>query len=317
MTGGAVTDKTVTGVAAAIAAAQVPRLGALTLDHIAHFVPDRHSAGEALERLGFTLTPFSEQSHRLDADGPLVPAGTGNRCVMLERGYLEFLTAFGESIVADQLRAAMRRYVGVHLIAFGTSAAEADYARLEREGFSPLYPVALQRPIGTEHGEETARFTVVRVPPQSMPEGRIQYCRQETSEFVWQARWLAHANGAVELASVVLCVADPDEAAARYGRYTGLTPAGDGPWRMLATSRGTLAFGTAETLERELGLRAPALPWMAAYTLHVRDLAQTRDYLREAGAAARDLDADRCLVELPAALGGAVIFAARRAGTLQ
>lgn len=298
------------GAAAAVAAAQVPAAGELTLDHIAHFVPDKDAASASLERLGFTLTPFSEQSHRLDADGPLVPAGTGNRCVMLERGYLEFLAAFGESTVADQLRAAMRRYVGVHLIAFGTSAAEADYARLQREGFSPLYPVALQRPIGTEHGEETARFTVVRVPPRSMPEGRIQYCRQETPAFVWQARWLTHPNGAIGLASVVLCVGDADEAAARYGRYTGLAPASDGPWRTLATGRGTLAFGTADTLERELGLRAPALPWMAAYTLLVRDLAQTRDYLRDAGVAARDLDAGRCLVELPAALGGAVIFAA-------
>jgi hypothetical protein len=305
------------GEAAAVAAAQVPAAGELTLDHIAHFVPDRHAASEALERLGFTLTPFSEQSHRLTADGPLVPAGTGNRCVMLERGYLEFLTAFGESTVADQLRAAMRRYVGVHLIAFGTSAAEADYARLEREAFSPLHPVALQRPIATEHGEETARFTVVRVPPPAMPEGRIQYCRQETPQFVWQGRWLDHANGAIALASVVLCVADPAEASARYGRYTGLAPASDGPWHTLATSRGTLAFGTADTLERELGLRAPAVPWIAAYTLRVRELEATRDYLRAAAVTVRELDPGRCLVELPAALGGAMIFAASRAGTLQ
>ena len=131
----------VTARAAAVAQAQVPKAGELTLDHVSHFVPDRDAASAALERLGFTLTPFSEQSHRLTADGPLVPAGTGNRCVMLERGYLEFLTPFGESTIADQLRAAMRRYVGIHLVAFGTAAAEADYARLEREGFTPLYPV--------------------------------------------------------------------------------------------------------------------------------------------------------------------------------
>src|SRR6188768_900195 len=82
------------------------------IDHIAHFVPDIVHAGEALEQLGFTLTPFSMQSHRLEADGPLVPAGTGNRCVMLQRGYLEFLTPTHDTPNAQQLHLAIRRYTG-------------------------------------------------------------------------------------------------------------------------------------------------------------------------------------------------------------
>ena len=102
----------------------------ITIDHAAHFVPDIDAAGAALERLGYTLTPFSAQSHRLKADGPLVSAGTGNRCVMLERGYLEFLTPTGDTPMADQLRRAIARYLGIHLIAFGTDAPEADHARL-------------------------------------------------------------------------------------------------------------------------------------------------------------------------------------------
>jgi hypothetical protein len=292
----------------AAALAQVPAHGELTLDHIAHFVPDMDAASTALARLGFTLTPFSAQSHRLTPDGPLVPAGTGNRCVMLERGYLEFLTAFGESSVADQLRAAMRRYIGVHLVAFGTAAPQADHARLAREGFQPLEPVALQRPIGTESGERTARFSVVRVPPASMPEGRIQYCEQRTPGFLWQPRWLDHANGAVALDAVTLCVADVHEAAARYARFTGLAAESAGRWRVLRTSRGTLAFGSRETVEGELGIAAPALPWIAAYTLRVRDLAATCAYLRSAAWSPRILDARRSLVALPDALGGAIVF---------
>ena len=287
----------------------MPGPGELNLDHVAHFVPDRAAASAALERLGFTLTPFSEQSHRLEENGPLVPAGTGNRCVMLERGYLEFLTPFGESSIADQLRAAIRRYVGVHLVAFGTAAPQADYERLQREGFQPLHPVALQRPIGTETGEATARFTVVRVPPGTMPEGRIQYCAQLTPDNVWQPRWLAHANGAIALASVVLSVADPQEAAQRYGRYTGIDPSRDAAWWTLKTSRGELRFGTSATVDKELGLAAPATPWIAGYTLEVRDLSATRAFLRDSAVKTRDLDETRCLVELPEALGGAIVFA--------
>src|ERR1700687_4055257 len=109
---------------------QVPPAGSLNVDHVSHFVPDMDAASTALERLGFTLTPFSSQSHRLERDGPLVPAGTGNRCVMLKQGYLEFLTPTAETPIADQLREAMRRYVGIHLVAFGTAAADSDHARL-------------------------------------------------------------------------------------------------------------------------------------------------------------------------------------------
>ena len=74
---------------AKIAAAQAPRPGNLSLDHVAHFVPDMENAAPALEKLGFTLTPFSAQSHRLEPGGPLTPAGTGNRCIMFKRGYIE------------------------------------------------------------------------------------------------------------------------------------------------------------------------------------------------------------------------------------
>ena len=67
------------GLGAGAARGQVPKRGELTLDHLAHFVPDAEGASDALTRLGFTLTPFSEQSHRLRDDGPLVPAGTASR----------------------------------------------------------------------------------------------------------------------------------------------------------------------------------------------------------------------------------------------
>jgi len=225
-----------------VADQQLPPAGKLCLDHVAHFVPEVDAASDALTRLGFTLTPFSPQSHRLQPDSPLVPAGTGNRCVMLSAGYLEFLTPLADTPIAGQLRTAMGRYVGVHLIAFGTSQAQSDHARLTQAGFSPLDAVALQRQIETLQGMDTARFTVVRVLPGTMAEGRIQYCQHLTPRLVWQSRWLEHPNGATGLTGVLLCVADPREAAQRYARFTGLTPQPNGnAWR-IDTVRGYLAF---------------------------------------------------------------------------
>ena len=308
----------------AVSDAQVPPAALLNVDHVAHFVPDIDAASAALERLGFTLTPFSPQSHRLEPEGPLVPAGTGNRCVMLERGYLEFLTPTLDTPVADPLRAAIARYIGVHLIAFGTSAPERDHTRLATEGFEPLPPVALQRPIGTESGEDTARFTVVRVPPGRMAEGRIQFCRHHTPQLLWQRRWLEHRNGVLGIAGVFLCAADPEEAAARYSRFTGLeAKRAESTWR-IETARGVLVFVQAQTLERSFHVTAPALPWIAGYVLECKAPGATRDYLSRAGAEVTTMARGHLLVPLPPALGGIIVFAAPgasapdfQAGTLQ
>jgi hypothetical protein len=292
-----------------IAARQPPAPGSLNLDHVAHFVPDSDAASLALRQLGFTLTPFSPQSHRLQPNGPLVPAGTGNRCVMFEAGYVEFLTPTAITPVADQLRAAIQRYVGVHLIAFGTSTPEVDHARLCEQGFEPLTPVSLQRPIGTEGGEDIARFTVVRVPPGTMPEGRIQYCQHHTPDLVWQKRWLDHENGAKALAAVLLCVEDPPAAARRFSRFSGLPFTAAHGAHHIETARGTLTFVEAAALERTLGVMPPALPWIAGYALDTTDLARTREYLvARAKIIAAPALSDRVLIELPQSLGGVIAF---------
>jgi len=299
-----------------VAASQIPAAGALVLDHVAHFVPHADAASAALEKLGFTLTPFSEQSHRAEPGGPLTPAGTGNRCVMLQHGYLEFLTPTGDSPVANQLRASIKRYVGPHLIAFGTAAAEADHERLRKGGFSPLEPVALQREIGTPMGHETARFTVVRVAPGTMPEGRIQFCRQHTPELLWQERWTHHLNRATALAGVILRVADAREAAQRYARYTGLLAQLSGSVWRITTARGYLVFVDRDTLHRRLGVVPPALPWIAGCVLKSADIQASGEFLRRSGVRVQVLGSRRLLVVLPPELGGIAIFEPADAGVL-
>lgn len=299
-----------------VANKQVPAPGKLTLDHVAHFVPHIEAASVALEQLGFTITPFSVQSHRLEPGGPLVPAGTGNRCVMLKHGYLEFLTPTSDTMVANQLRTAIKRHVGVHLIAFGTALPDIDHGRLASAGFEPLAPVALQRSIETATGTDTARFTVVRVPPGAMAEGRIQFCQHHTPHLLWQPRWLDHPNRARALAGVLLCVEDPQQAAQRYARFTGLLPhVTAGSWR-LDTARGFLLFIGPEQCRHRFGVTPPALPWIAGYVVTSEDIAASGDYLRRANCDIDVLDRRRLLVRLPHALGGVVIFEPKNAGVL-
>ncbi len=299
-----------------VASAQVPAPGELVLDHVAHFVPHIDAASSALEKLGFTLTPFSAQSHRSEPGGPLVPAGAGNRCVMLDRGYLEFLTPTGDTPIASQLRASIKRYVGVHLIAFGTTAPEVDRTRLAKGGFSPLDPVSLQREIDTEHGRETARFTVVRVPPGTMAEGRIQFCQQHTPDLLWQPRWMGHANHASGLTGMILCVTDAQEAAQRYARYTGLLAQVSGSVWRVATPRGYLLFLDPDALRRRLDVAPPALPWIAGTVLTSENMAATGEHLRESGVPVHVLGNRRLLVKLPPAVGGIGIFEPGNSGVL-
>ena len=301
---------------ASVAAAQVPKSGKLTLDHVAHFVPHIDNAAPALEKLGFTLTPFSAQWHHLEAGGPLVPAGTGNQCVMLKRGYIEFLTPTGDTPLANQLRAAIKHYIGVHLIAFGTSAPAADHARLSRENFAPLESVALQRQIATPNGEETARFTVVRVPPDKMVEGRIQYCQHHTPEFVWQAQWLKHANRAVALTAVILCVENPADAAARYARYTGLKAIGENDRWHIDTARGRLLFKSPAIIRRVFNVEPATMPWIVGYALASNNMEATRKLIAATGLAHGALDAERFYVVPPASVGGILVFEPVKSGGL-
>jgi len=280
----------------------------VNLDHLAHFVPDPNACRSALLQLGFSPAPFSLQYHRLSPGEPLLPAGTGNHCVMLEEGYLEFLAPLAETGVAAQLRSAIGRYVGAHSIVFGTSDAENDYRRLRGSGFAPLPPIQLQRPIGTAQAEETARFTVVRVAPGVMPEGRIQFCQHHTEDLVWQERWLSHPNGAVALRAVFVCVEDLDAAAERYARFTGSRLETRPGSRILSLQRGRVELYDAPAFGAAFGIEAPPLPWIAGCELACRDLGQTRAVLCNGVFTLHEIAARRILVRGPAAVGGIFIF---------
>ncbi|MBU0725982.1 MAG: VOC family protein [Alphaproteobacteria bacterium] len=292
---------------------QLPQDSELFLDHIAHFVPDMDAAGAALERLGYILTPFTAQQNSLKPGDAPVPAGTANRLVMLRRGYLEFLTAVVDTPLAQQLQDAVKRYVGVHLLAFAVGDAQAAWERLAATGFAPTPLVHLERAVGLpQGGSKNAKFSVVRVPPGTMPEGRIQILTHHTESIVWQERWMAHPNRIVALTDILLAVADPQEAAQRFARFLDRKAEQDsaGRWH-LATDRGVLTFVTPASVPGLLpGMPERPAPFIAAYGLESADLDVSERHFREAGAAIERLDDRRLRLDLPAALGGTQIVCA-------
>jgi hypothetical protein len=261
-------------------AQQIPAAGEVVLDHVGLFVPNLEVAAASLGRLGFRLTPFSAQWQAADFGQTAVSAGTANRLALLPRGYLEVLAPVADTPLAAQMRSALERYVGLHLIAFGSADAEADRARLAAAGFAPLPVVNLQRRLDAEMGGGEVRFSVVRVPPEGMPEGRIQYCGHLTPAQVWQPAWIEQANRAEALTDVLLCVDHPGEAAARFGRFVGRAPVSDRFGRVLRLDRGRLAFLDRATLARLMPrLEVPTTPFIAAVGLATTDLGATAEVL--------------------------------------
>jgi hypothetical protein len=285
-----------------VAAQQLPSPGSLLLDHVSHFVPELGAAAQALEALGFAVTPPSAQQTQ---DGP---AGASNVCVMLEQGYLEFLAPTAATPNALRLRTSMQRYRGVHLACFGTPDAEGEHRRLADHGFEPLPVVELKRPV---NGGDVARFSVVRPSMNKMPEGRIQFVQHLTPDALWRPQYLGHANNAVRLACVFVVADDPVAAAARWAHFAALLPRPAGAFVHLPTARGHVLIGRRDSWIALLG-DAPAAPALAGYALECRDPAALVSRCRLLGIALRKLRENLYAVSLPQALGGAWIFGNRQ-----
>jgi hypothetical protein len=277
------------------------------------FVPDIEKAAAAFERLGFFLTPYVAHHNVDPVTGAAQPFGTANRCAMLRRGYLEILAAVAgaDTELARQHRAAVARYTGLHLIAFSVADANAAHAHLERAGFDPGAPVNLRRPVRDANGAEaTASFTVVRAPLHTMPEGRIQMLTHETTDLVWQPQLIAGDNGIAALSSVLLCVDDPGEAAARYGRFVGRKPESkyDSGFATVVLDRGSLAFATPARCGALLpGVRPLEAPAMVAVGLLADDVSAAHRFCLEHGIEVAFADERRFCVAPGAPAGAALL----------
>jgi hypothetical protein len=285
---------------------QLPQGRDVFLDHHGHFVPDMDAAAAALTRLGFQLTPYTEHSLTTDPNQPPRPSGTANRCIMLREGYIEVLSAVGHAPMARQLRDAVMRYTGLHLLAFSSADAVAEHARLTALGFKLQPLVHLSR--AAKGGR--LRFCVIRLDPgQAMPEGRIQFLTHETPDLLWDNDLLDHPNRIIAMREVVLASADPDATAARYARYLGqpATPL-PGGWH-IALARGGLAILSASALQSALpGIVIPSLPFIAASTLISQDIQATAAYLKSMDIALTPMTPGVFCAEVIPALGSTMIF---------
>jgi hypothetical protein len=287
---------------------QLPLGAEIFLDHVGHFVRDPQAASRALARAGFAPTPMSVQTQPDTAGAPQL-TGTGNVTAMLRRGYLEMLFKTAETPLGLELDAAMARYDGIHLVAFSVVDAGSAHRRLQQTGFRVRPLVDMQRPVDTVGKLGTAAFTVARLEPGEMPEGRIQLLTHRTEQMVWQPRWLSHPNGATGLTGVVIAVSDLDEAGQRFERLTGRRARASSLAQSFDLDRGSVDLVTAATFSLICPqIPIPSLPFIGAYGIEVGSLEVAERTLRQGEIAMQRIGAN-LVAAFPKELGcGAWIF---------
>lgn len=304
----------------AIAAAsrrQLPRGDEIFLDHVGHFVRDAQAASHALRRAGFAPTPVSIQANKDQVTGRLAPTGTGNVTAMFARGYIEALFKNSDTPLAGELDAALARHAGLHLAAFSVNDAAAAREHLAAAGFPVQDLVRMQRPVKTENGSGIAAFTIARVKPMAMPEGRIQILTHHSEDAVWQPRWLSHPNSVSDLIDVVIAVGDVEEASRRFARFTGRpAEATEGGGALIRLDRGGIyLLNQRRAAEKLPEVPITSLPFMIGYALGVESLAAAETAVDGADLEWRALD-DGIVATFPAELGEGAWFFVERAEDL-
>lgn len=278
------------------------------LDHVA--VVNREMAGleEAYTRMGFQLTALSRHSGSLTPGGPVVPMGSGNRCAMFRQGYLELLAVVDPAYDHQRIEAMLARHAGIHIMAFGCDDSPAAQEHLKAAGFNVTAPSLLERMAETSQGPQLLKFRNLRLPPEDMPEGNVIVIKHETPDLLWEPHLLEHPNGLVGLREVTLCVADVDEATARYGRLLGIDAERRGERAIFNLPRGRfVVVSEAELPQVVPGASAPGLPFPAAFTCSVEKLDATAALLKD-NAVPHERHDGRLVVPAESGRGATVMF---------
>ncbi len=242
------------------------------LDHVALIVSDLDAAAETYRKLGFNLTPRSSHKGALPAGG-VGPWGTGNHCAMFQQGYFEILGITDASLPHDNVARRLKRYAGLHLIAFGTRDAASASKRLQESGVPGIAdPIFVGRDVPYGEGTKPGRFAITYLDGETYPEADFIIIEQQTRDVLWQPELLAHPNGITALRSVTIASDAPIAALERLARVLGEP---DGSGFTLSPGRlDILAAPEAEARHPGLGRPQP-LPKVVAVSFTVADVAET------------------------------------------
>jgi catechol 2,3-dioxygenase-like lactoylglutathione lyase family enzyme len=247
------------------------------IDHTLVGVRDLEAARAAWQKLGFVLTPR----------GRHIGWGTGNYCIMLERGYIELLGIVDPTQFTNDLDKFLAEREGLLGLAFRSRDNDQTAKWLTAGGFTPDGPKDLKRVLELPEGEVLPAFKLLSLPPQDVPGLRAFFVQHLTPDLIRHGNWLVHATRAVSLKAVVTVVERPADLAAAYARLFGADAVtAEGESLRVDCGEGELLFVTHEGLQRlypDIDLPRRAGAWTAAMQIGVLILADAADYLDAKG----------------------------------
>jgi hypothetical protein len=212
------------------------------LDHVVINVRRDMDTAETLSRaLGFTVTPRGY--HTL---------GSINHLMMFDTNYFELIgiPKVGEIKRADLIAAP----IGINGLVFKTDNVDTTHAHLLALEMAGEEPRAFSRPVELDGKTQDAKFRTVTVRPDVFPEGRVYFCEHGTPELVWRPEWLSHANGALEIAEVMVVTENVPEVANDYARLVeGEVNALIGGVRVVYLADARLSFRTPRGYREQYG----------------------------------------------------------------
>ena len=173
-----------------------------TLDHVGLVVPDLADAARDFEALGFTLTDEADHTR---TDG--APAGSVQRSIMMETGYIELQQLTGPA-GSHLLSAAQDKFHGLHILAFGVADAGAAREAVATAGLAVGDVLEWSRTVERPEGAREARFSFFVADYRVSDEALLCWVRHRTPELIREPGALAHANGAVALGGLTFAAAD-------------------------------------------------------------------------------------------------------------
>lgn len=244
------------------------------LDHVVINVRSGLDAAVAqFTRLGFQLT---ERGHH--------SLGSSNHLAVFGSDYLELLGFMpgNEGKRADL----MTHPLGLTGLAFRADDPAMVYDTLRARGLPALEPLPFQRPVALPDGTtRDARFTIVRFPAGTVPNGRSFFCHHHTPELVWRPEWQVHRNGALGVAEFAIAAREPERTATLYQAMFGT--------ELMSPVPGGVAFKTAALTLLILTPQAVAERYNGA----APESADGSDRMVALGIAVRSLDAARAVLD--------------------
>jgi hypothetical protein len=192
--------------------------GIAEIDHLLTYVPNLTEASDALQQLGFSLSPLSD----------IEAMGIQNRLVLLTprtpgaASFIELMTAAEPTRLPASMRTLLQGEPGIRSMVMFTPDARLAYELLVQNNYPFAPPVHVEREwkIPSE-GSVWPRFDVLL--PISAPL-TFNACQYHNVELYQREDWQQHANGAITLEAVMAISPTPEKVANYFGNLFQSSP---------------------------------------------------------------------------------------------